>query len=120
MVHAAHVAPPVPQKLSCWAAKGTHPLNPPIPPAQQPLGQLVASQMQVPPSQAVPWRHWNPVPPQLQPPPAEQVLERVGSHEAQLPPPAPHVGKPASTQVDPTQQEVQLAGQVPHVPSLHV
>jgi hypothetical protein len=41
--HVPHAAPPVPHCSGLWLAYGTH-----VVPSQQPLGQLVASQMQLP------------------------------------------------------------------------
>lgn len=56
-VHAAHAAPPVPQAAAVCAVPMMH-----APALQQPVGQLVASHTQAPPTQRCPAPHAAPVP----------------------------------------------------------
>lgn len=83
-LHAVQVAPPAPH----WPSVGglTH-----APLLQQPLGQLIASQMHVPLMQRCPEAHAKPPVPQLQAPPTQRS-DDVELHDWHAAPPAPQAG----------------------------
>lgn len=98
-LHAVQAAPPLPHWFVLW------PVVMHAPPAvQQPVGQLLASQTQAPPTQRCPGWHAGPVPQAHAP--ETQPLLRVPSQATQLAPPVPHwldegvVHTPAAQQPD--------------------
>ncbi len=76
----------MPHEVDDWEAYGSH--VPAVPPLQQPFGHDVASQMHTPPLHRWPAAHAGPVPHRHCP--LVHALVVVGSHEAQVPPLAPH------------------------------
>ncbi len=72
-------------------------------PLQQPLGQLVPSQMQTPLAQRCPGPHAALVP-HWQVPLPEQLSAFCGSHATQVAPAAPHVASPRARHSVPSQQ----------------
>ena len=91
------------------------------PPEQQPAGQLVASQMQVPLLQRRPVLHWL-FAPHRQLPEELQVSALVESHATQAPPVTPQVAKADVTQPVAVQHPVghEVASQLTQVPATHV
>ena len=97
-LHAEQAAPPAPQVPDPWAEEGTH-----VPAEQQPVGQLVASQTQLPALHRCPSAHAL-APPHRQAPLLEQESPVV-PQLTQLAPLAPHCAPVRGvTQVFPAQQ----------------
>jgi hypothetical protein len=90
-----HAAPPDPQVVSDGELHAV--------PAQQPFGQLLASQAQDPPEQRWPAAQAGRAP-QAHVPVAEQLSARRASQPTQIAPPAPQVVKDGGLQVAPEQQ----------------
>ncbi len=102
-----HAPPPVPQALVDWGSQ-TFPL-------QQPVGQLVGLQTQVPFTQAWPIAQ-TPPRPHAHAPPAQESA-RVPSHPMHVAPSVPHCVAEGVTQVEPEQHPV---GHEPFAPVVHV
>jgi len=73
--------------------------------AQHPLGQLVASQVQMPLAQRCPAAHAGPVP-QVQRPSGEQASARLGSQATHAAPTAPQLANDGVLHASPAQQPV--------------
>ena len=102
--------PPVPQRASVAETQ--------VVPSQQPFGQEVASQTQVPATQRRPAPHTGPLP-QAQLPDGAQRSVVSASQPTQAPPPSPQVSSEGALQVAPEQQpfghEVRQPLQLPFV-----
>lgn len=114
--HTSHVPPPLPHALN--EVPGWQVL---VLPSQQPVGQLVESQMHWLPLQRWPGAHAGPLP-QPQPPSVPHALVRgLVEQLAHMPPPAPHaVVVVGLTHVVPEQHPPgQLVESQMHAPPLH-
>jgi hypothetical protein len=106
-LHAAQAAPPFPQLAVVLPPRQ-------VAPEQQPLGQEVALQIQVPAEQIWPAAHCAPVP-HWHAPVLEQLSESSVLHAEHAAPPIPHAASDGELHVEPEQQPGQELAHPLHV-----